>query len=114
MVSMPIVSTYTLAKQLDGEITRILAAARAAGLLEGRVQQETKLLKRDLTDARLDIRDYELAETKAEQQQLGSDARKRLSNVEQSILAASQQDIFTAVEVAKLSAQIAQLQDQLQ
>jgi len=114
MVSMPIVSTYTLAKRLDGEITRILAAARAAGLLEGKVEQETKLLKRDLTDARLDIRDYELAETKAEQQQLGDGASKRLARVEQSILAVSQHDIFSALEVAKLSAQIAQLQEQLQ
>lgn len=111
---MPIISTYILAKRLDGEVTRILAAARAAGLLEGSVQQATKLLKRDLTDARLDIRDYEFAETKAEQQQPGSDARKRLASVEQRILAVSQHDIFSAVEVAKLSAQIAQLQDQLQ
>lgn len=111
---MPLVSTYVLAKQLDGDITRILTVARAAGLLEGGVQQETKLLKRDLTDARLDIRDYELAETKAEQQRLGSAASKRLASVEQSILAASQHDIFSPVEVAKLSAQIAQLQDQLQ
>lgn len=107
------ISTYILVKRLDGEITRILASARAAGLLDGKVQQETKLLKRNLSDARLDIRDFELAETKAEQQQLGSDASKRLTSVEQGILAASQQDIFSALEVAKLSAQIAQLQDQL-
>lgn len=111
---MPNVSTYTLAKQLDGEITRVVAAARAAGLTEGLVQQELKLLKRDLTDARLDIRDYELAETKAEQRQLGLDASKRLMGVQQGILAASQYNIFSAIEVAQLSAQIAQLQEQLQ
>ena len=111
---MPSVSTYTLAKRLDGEITRIIAAARAAGLIDGSVQQEVKLLKRDLIDARLDVRDYELAETKAEQRQLGSDATKRLADVQHSILVASQYNIFSAVEVAQLSAQIAQLQDQLQ
>lgn len=111
---MPNVSTYTLAKRLDGEITRVVAAARAAGLLEGSAQQELKLLKRDLTDARLDIRDYELAETKAEQLRLGEDASKRLTSVQQGILAASQYNVFSAVEVAQLSAQIAQLQEQLQ
>ena len=111
---MPTISTYTLAKRLDGEITRIIAAARAAGLFEGQAQQDTKLLKRDLTDARLDIRDYELAETKAEQLQLGKDARQRLASVQQGILAASQYNVFSAIEVAQLSAQIAQLQEQLE
>lgn len=111
---MPNVSTYTLAKRLDGEITRVVAAARVAGLLEGSVQQELKLLKRDLTDARLDIRDYELAETKTEQLRLGQDAAKRLMDVQRGILAASQYNIFSAIEVAQLSAQIAQLQEQLQ
>ena len=110
---MPAVSTYTLAKRLDGEIARIVATARAIGLLEGPAQQDAKLLKRDMADARLDIRDYELAETKTEQERLGKDAARRLSSVQQSILAASQYNVFSAIEVAQLSAQIAQLQEQL-
>ena len=110
---MPVVSTYTLVKRLDADITRILAASRAAGIVEPALEREMKLLKRDVANARLDIRDYELAETKIEQVRLGSDATKRLEAVRHGILAVSQNNVFGAVEVAQLSAQIESLIERL-
>jgi len=111
---MPAVSSYTRIKQLDAELIRILASAQAAGIVENRVQRELKLLKRDMADARLDVRDYELAETRDEQIKLGKAAIERLQTIQQGILAASQYNIFSTVEVAQLSATIAQLQEQLE
>jgi hypothetical protein len=111
---MPNVSTFTLAKQLDADITRIVASARSTGALDSQVQQQLKLLKIDMTGMRLDIRDYESAETKAEQLRFGKTATERLRSVQQGILLASQYAIFSAIEVAQLSAQIAQLQELLQ
>ena len=111
---MPTVSTYTLVKRIDAEISRTLAGAQAIGLVEGVASRDIKLLKRDMADARLDVRDYELADTRDEQRKLAGEAKARLKTVEQGILAASQYNIFSAVEVAQLSAIIAQLQERLE
>ena len=110
---MPVQSTYVLAKGLESEILRLLSGVQAAGLMEGQVQRDIERLRHELADIRLDIRDYELAETRAEQAKLGNDARRRLKLAEQAILAASQYNIFSAIEIAQLSATIAQLIERL-
>ena len=107
-------SVYALMKRLEADVTRLASAAQAAGIIGSQMQRNIKLLRRDVIDARLDIRDYELAETRAEQVRIGKDASKRLKQIEQSILGASQYNIFSAIEVAQLSAAIAQLQEHLE
>ena len=91
----------------------MLATAQAAGSIEPRNQRQIADLKHELADARLDVRDYELAETRVEQSALAGVARKRLNSVQHGILDASQYNIVSAIEVAHLSALIAQLQEQL-
>lgn len=63
-------------------------------------------IQRALADVRLDARDYEYAETRAEQQLLAHDARKRFEQLNQDILAASEYNIFNAVDVALYSSKI--------
>ena len=106
-------SAYTLAKRLDADILRVIASAQSLGLVEQANRRLLADLKHNLTDTRLDVRDYELAETKSEQVQLAHGARERLGVVREAILVASQYNIFSAIEVARLSAMIQQLQEQL-
>ena len=61
-------------------------------------------LRRNITDARLDIRDYEFADTRSEQERYATVARKRLVAVEKGILAAT--DVFSAVDTAQLLAEL--------
>lgn len=110
---MPTDSTYTLVKRLEAEVIRIIASAQAADLIDQQAQRELKLLRRDLTDARLDVRDYELAETRAEQAKLGHDAAERLKVVRQSMVVVSQYGIFSAIEIAQLSAQLEAIVERL-
>lgn len=72
-----------------------------------------KSLKSDLTDVRLDIRDYEVADTLVEQTRLGKQAQKRLEKIRKEILAASEYNVFNAVDVALYTAQLEQIVDEV-
>ncbi|HEX7368148.1 MAG TPA: hypothetical protein VF261_00645 [Candidatus Saccharimonadales bacterium] len=61
-------------------------------------------LKNELVDTRLDIRDYELSETREEQLKKARDAKRRLEHVRALILAASEYNVFGAADVAQLAA----------
>lgn len=63
-------------------------------------------IKRHVADARLDVRDYEYAETRAEQLQCATVARQRLEDVQTAIVKASEYNMFSAIDVAQLSATI--------
>jgi len=95
-------------------LTRFTKVAGQVGSILSRVDLElygsgeVKLIgtiKHLLQDARLDIRDWELADSRVEMQKYARDALKRLEQVRASILLASEHDIFTAIEVADISAQ---------
>lgn len=64
-------------------------------------------LKRLSGDARIDIRDYELSETREEQLVKAKDARRRLGRLKSNIVAASM--VFGAADVAQLDAQLDQI-----
>jgi DNA-binding FrmR family transcriptional regulator len=96
-------------------LTRFTRVAGQVGSILSRVDldlygpAEVKLIgtiKHLLQDARLDIRDWELADSRAEMQKYARDGLKRIEQVRASILMASERDIFTAVEVAEISAQL--------
>lgn len=70
-------------------------------------------LKYELVDARLDIRDYELSETREEQLANAKSAKERLDNVRKHILVASEHNIFSAIDVAHISANIEQVIDNI-
>lgn len=63
-------------------------------------------IKRLVADARLDIRDFEMAETREEMLHFAHEAIKRLEQTREAILLASQHNIFSAIEVGEISAQL--------
>ncbi len=71
------------------------------------------LIKRQVSDVRLDARDYEYAESRDEQLRYGKEARERLKALEENIVKASQQNVFGAISVVQLSTQIQQLMKQM-
>lgn len=95
-------------KSLETQLGGILSAIDVYDL----PAQEAKIismLKREMVDARLDARDYELSETRDEQLKNAKVAKKRLDHIRKNILAASEYNVFSPVDVAQLSAQIEQI-----
>jgi CRISPR/Cas system-associated endonuclease Cas1 len=91
------------AKGLAGHVGTILSAFDISELPQ-RERDLVVQLKNQLIDVRLDVQAYEYAQTRAEQQAAARDAKERLQVVQETILAASQHNIFGAVDVAQLSA----------
>jgi len=75
-------------------------------ILPSLTQKAVLPIRQQIIDARLEVRDYELAQTRAEQLALVRPAHERLEALHHSILAASTHGIFGAADVAHLSAQI--------
>lgn len=106
-------SPYDQAKSLELQITAVLSAIDA----DSAPKEERNLiarLKRQVVDARLDVRDYDYADTRVEQTRHGEQAKKRLEQLEKLVVAASEYNIFSAVDVAQISAHIQTLVAQLQ
>ncbi len=61
-------------------------------------------IRRLMVDARLDIRDYELSETRAEQLKCAAAARKRLDKLQANILLTG--SVFGPADTAQLSAEL--------
>ena len=104
-------SPFILIKRLEADVLRLLSHIDITDL--DSVQQRTLIqLKNEMTDARLDVQDYELAETREHQLRNAKDAIRRLAHVQKAI---SDNDlhVFGAVDVAHLLAQIGQVTDRL-
>lgn len=104
-------SPFLLVKQLEADIVRLLSHLDLP-TLQIKEQQGVAQLRNSMVDARLDVQDYELAETREDQLRNAKDAKKRLHTVEQLILA-NPSNVFGSVEVAQLSAYIGQIVDKL-
>lgn len=77
--------------------------------LEAKPRNVLANLRQALGDAQIYTRDYELAEMRDEQLANAKKAKKYLTQARQNILKSSEFNIFGAVDVAQLSAQIDQL-----
>jgi hypothetical protein len=77
------------------------------------VQKQVGDIKRFITDAKLDVRDYEFSETRVEQLVHIKQARQRFDQIKKLILAASEYNVFSSIDVAALSAHIEQIVDEL-
>lgn len=101
-------SPFNLIKRLEGNVTSLLTPI---DILDLPAKERTAVLhlKRDLVDARLDVRDYELAETRQQQLDNAQTATKRLHQVNRYILAVSEANLFGPADVAQLSSQIEQI-----
>jgi len=106
-------SPSVMAKRLEAEVRMILRPVDFYKLEPA--QRETMAdLRQNLADARVYTNDYDLSETREEQTLNAKRAKHWLSEVRTDILNASQYDIFSAIDVAYLSAQIEQIMGSLQ
>lgn len=105
-------SPFLLMKSLETQLSGVLSALDVHSLPAGE-RKVISLLRREIPDARLDIRDYELSETRDEQLQNMRQAHERLETIRRNILAASEYNIFSAIDVAQLTAQLEQIKDNL-
>lgn len=105
-------SPYVLCKRLEAQIINMLSFLDVQSLSQDE-QKIIRDLKRDVIDARLDIQDYELAETREQQLKDAKEAKKRLDQVRNGILAASEHNVFSAIDVAQLSANIEQIKGRI-
>lgn len=105
-------SPFLLMRGLETQLNGRLAAIDVYGLPEGERKVVTGL-KQELVDARLDIRDYELSETRAQQLKNAKAAKNRIKDIQKAVLAASEYNVFGAADVAQLSAQLEHIQERL-
>lgn len=80
-------------------------------LLEPDEKKALASLRRLSNEVRLDIRDYELSETRAEQLKKAHEARTRLSKLQATILSAS--SVLGPADVAQLDAQFEYIQSRI-
>lgn len=104
-------SPFAVIKQLQADILRLLRAIDVTdySLAE---QKSIAVLKNTLADVRLDIQDYEFAETKADQERFSKDAKKRLAETHVLLLSLPA-GIAGPVDIAHLSAYISDIIDRL-
>lgn len=106
-------SPFLLIKALETQLRGTLSSFDLASVPVSERNVITAL-RNDLTDARLDVRDYELSETREEQLRKAKEAKARLSRIRKEILTASEYNVFNAVDVAQYSAQLEQIIDKLE
>lgn len=100
------------AKELEQHVNRIMATYDLPTLSHAE-QKAVATLKNQLIDARLDVRDYELAETRAEQLEFARAGRAHIEELQKSILKASEYHLLGATDVAHISALADHLHDEL-
>jgi len=105
-------SPFLLVKSLETQLRGVLSPMDIFSLPAAERRIVTSL-KDEVVDARLDIRDYELSETRDEQLGKARDAKRRLEKIRKEILAASEYNVFGAADVAQLSAELEQIIENL-
>lgn len=106
-------SPFLLIKDLEKQIIGRLAGVdvQSVSLPERKL---VEALRRQIVDVRLDIRDYELSETRGEQLDNAKQAVSRLINIRKDILTLSEYGIFSAADVAQLTAQLDQIAERIE
>ncbi len=103
-------SPFLAMQRVEGQLKSLLRQVDT-DLLNTEEKRLLASLKRLAIDARLDIRDYELSETREEQLGEAKDAKKLLVKLEKAILAAG--PVFGPADVAQLSATIEHINGRL-
>ena len=103
----------TKAKALEAAAKDTFAGVDVAEL-DTPVRKLVQDFKRGMTDIRLDVRDFEFADTLADQRRSGQIANRRLEKVRKQVLALSDQGLVSAADVAEYSARIEDLTKELQ
>lgn len=105
-------SIYQQARAVEQQIGRVIAAIDSDSLAKAE-RELVMQLKHQTIDGRLSVRDYEYAESRAEQLRLADEARGLLEQLHATMLTASEYNIFSAVDIAELSAAIQHIIGQL-
>lgn len=101
-------SPYDMAKDVERILMSVLSKIDLANLGPG-PQGIVSTLKHQTADVRLYARDFELADTRTEQLGYAREGRRCLEDLRKNILAASQYGIFSAIDVAHISAHVDRL-----
>lgn len=105
-------SPSAIVKDLEGQVRRILRTVDESRLGK-KPRGSITDLRQVITDAKIYAVDYELSEMRDEQLNNAKQAKHYLEKARVDILSASEYDIFSAIDVAQLSAQIEQVKAQL-
>ncbi|HSX30251.1 MAG TPA: hypothetical protein VLE73_06870 [Candidatus Saccharimonadales bacterium] len=105
-------SPFELAKDIQGLVQSRLRGTDVDSLPPTE-RELVRALKRQLGDLRLDVRDYGLSETKAEQNVRGKATATGLAELERLLLATGSLGIFGAADMAIISATIDVLRAEL-
>jgi hypothetical protein len=100
-------SPFLAMQRVETQIKTLLRTINT-DLLSADEKKATASLRRLSIDARLDIRDYELSETREEQLQKASDAKKQLKRLKVALLAVG--TMFGPADVAQVDAQLEHIQ----
>jgi hypothetical protein len=103
-------SPFLTMQRAEGQIKTLLRSVDIE-LLETAERQTVAKLRRLAVDTRLDIRDYELSETRDEQVKYATLAKRQLAKLRAAILTAS--NVFGPADVAQISAELEQIEDWL-
>lgn len=106
-------SLSQLVKGLDAQVRQVL---RKLDIPELSLNERKFIsnLRQNLADTRINVTAYELSMTRQEQLRSAQTAKKCLAAAEKNILSASEYNIFGAIDVAHLSAQIETIKEGLQ
>ncbi len=102
------ISELELIKRLERRILGMLAALDV-DLIGPETARRIARLKQVVVDAKLDVRDYEMADSRIEMSQLAEEAISRMEQVRTALLAASEHGIFGAIDVAQLTVELEQI-----
>lgn len=100
-------SPFLAMQRAEGHIKALLRVADTEQL-NVTEKKAAVSLRRLAVDARLDIRDYELSETREDQLKCAAIAKKQLIKLREAVLAVG--TLFGAADVAQLTAQLEQIE----
>lgn len=106
------ISLLEEAKELEAQVTKLFAGRDIADLQH--TQKElVNIVKYQLVDVRLDTRDYEYAQSRAEQMECAAEALPRLEELHKNIMKAAEYGLFSAIDIAHVGARLQQITSHL-
>jgi hypothetical protein len=103
-------SPFLAIKRLENQLINLIKRVDT-DYLDQAEQKAVSSIRHIVIDARLDIRDYELSETREDQLRCATAAKKQVKKLELHILAAG--NVFGAADVAQLGAELEQINEWL-
>ena len=100
-------------RELEAQLRNLLSHIDTDSL-PAHERELAAIIKRQVGDARLDLRDYGMADSLVEQKRFAHEAEERLEQLQKQIVHASEYNLFGAADVAQFSAHIQQIISDIQ